>query len=205
MKFQGLCLLAVVAVGVTTVMIAADPQPTPVPVKPRTARFTSPPAASAAPQAVYPVRQSAYSAYQAHPQTPPPTGLLSQETIKKLLAENPDLVPTLLTMSGDEADSDIGSQAVMAVAGLGNAAVPAVLKALQESEDEVPLMCLIHAATKPDFPIEDVVPVLLKMSKSEDADRRTLAKYGLAQILLVATNSKVRAMMSQQLAESILD
>lgn len=182
MKFQGICVLAVVAVGVTAAMVAADPKPPASPVLP-----------------------AGYSVYQPRPQATPSTGLLSRETIKKLLADNPDLVPTLLATSKDESDSDIRNQAVMAVAGLGEEAVPALLKMLQESEDEAPLMCLIYAATKPDFPIEDVVPVLLTMSKSENAERRKLAKYGLSYILSISTNPKMRATMSQQLAESMLN
>ena len=69
---------------------------------------------------------------------------------------------------------------------MDGAAVPHLLKILEETNDskkkQLVASLLASAAIFPNYPIEDVVPPLLKLAKSDDENEKELGIVSLAQI-----------------------
>lgn len=105
---------------------------------------------------------------------------------KRLLAQNPDLVKVLIDSSG-EGSGEYGKVVHVALISMDGAAVPHLLKILNETEDASKKQfvgsLLATAAVFPNYPIEDVVPSLLKLAKSDDEDEKELGIVFLAQVL----------------------
>jgi hypothetical protein len=106
---------------------------------------------------------------------------------KRLLAQNPDLVKVLIDSSGEGGDGDYDQLIHLALISMDGAAVPHLLKILDETDDngkkEVVSGLLATAAIFPNFPLEAVVPRMLKLAKSEDENSREIGIAVLCQIL----------------------
>lgn len=104
---------------------------------------------------------------------------------RRLLAQNPDLVKVLIDHLGQ--DDESGELIQLAMISMDGAAVPHLLKIIEETDDskkkQVVASLLATAAIFPNYPIEDVVPPLLKMAKSEDENEKEVGVAVLAQIL----------------------
>jgi hypothetical protein len=105
---------------------------------------------------------------------------------KRLLAQNPDLVKVLIDNAGD-GDGEYGELIHLALISMDGAAVPHLLKILEETDDpgkkQLVAGLLAFAALYPNYPIEDVVPPLLKLAKSDDEKEKELGIVYLAQVL----------------------
>ena len=103
---------------------------------------------------------------------------------KRLLAQNPDLVKVLIDSKGG--DGEYGELIHVALISMDGAAVPHLLKILEETNDsqkkQLVASLLASAALFPNYPIEDVVPPLLKLAKSDDENEKELGIVYLAQI-----------------------
>ena len=103
---------------------------------------------------------------------------------KRLLAQNLDLVTVLIDSKGG--DGEYGELIHVALISMDGAAVPHLLKILEETNDskkkQLVASLLASAAIFPNYPIEDVVPPLLKLAKSDDENEKELGIVYLAQI-----------------------
>lgn len=106
---------------------------------------------------------------------------------KRLLEQNPDLVGTLIDSMGEGGDGEYGEMIQLALISMDGAAVPDLLRILNDTEDEekkVLIASLLGTASVfPSFPLESVVPALLKLAKSDDQETREIGVAMLAQVL----------------------
>lgn len=106
---------------------------------------------------------------------------------RRLLAQNPDLVKVLIENTDAGGDGEYDELIQLALISMDGAAVPHLLKILEENEGsnqkQVAASLLASAAIFPNYPIEDVVPALLKLAKSDDEDEKEIGIAVLCQIL----------------------
>lgn len=97
------------------------------------------------------------------------------------------MVEVLVDSSDEGGDGNYGEMIQLALISMDGAAVPHLLKIFEETEDsnkkQVVGSLLATAAIFPNYPIEDVVPPLVKMAKSDDEDDKEFGVVILAQIL----------------------
>ncbi|MBC8290832.1 MAG: hypothetical protein H8E37_11000 [Planctomycetes bacterium] len=105
---------------------------------------------------------------------------------KRLLTRNPDLVKVLIDNIDEGGDGEFDELIQVALISMDGAAVPHLLKILEETEDsekkQAAAGLLATAAIFPNYPIEDVVPPLLKLAKSENEDSREIGIAVLCQV-----------------------
>ena len=106
---------------------------------------------------------------------------------KRLLDQNPDLVRILIDRMGEGGDGEYGEMIQLALISMDGAAIPHVLEILNEMDDkgkrQLVAGLLGTAAIFPNYPLEAVVPVFVKLAKSDDEETREIGVLMLAQVL----------------------
>lgn len=122
----------------------------------------------------------------------------------KIVADNPELVPTLLSGIKDADNDSQTGQAYLLLMNLGRPTLLQLIKIAEGEDAELrqhAMAVLMYGAIKADFPLEAAVPAMLRLTKSKDEETAELAHYALRSMLLISSDENYRAKVTAMIQE----